>query len=241
MRALLFDLDGTLIDSLEGLAISVNYALRQFGLPLRSVREVRQAIGQGNWRLMELSAGLTDRRKVEQLLTIFHQHYKRNCLVHTRLYPGMQQLLSRLCRNWLLGVISNKNEEFCLTILEHLKALRYFKKVIGGDTLKQKKPHPAPLLYFARRYNISPQKIVLIGDHATDMEAGRRARIKTIFCRYGIGRLNFSLPDAIIDQPAQLPPLLSASKDHRERLPGVKPPAAFYSRYGHPHPESCFP
>lgn len=185
-KCLLFDLDGTLVDSRADLANSVNLMLAELGRdPLSSCR-VLNFVGEGARLLVErsliASAEIAPQPdEVDSALTIFRRHYREHLLDCTRVYPEVEETLARL--DYLpKAIVTNKPYEFSIALLEGLGMLSQFQVVIGGDSLPERKPSPMMLLEAARRCGVEPANCLMIGDTKFDVTAGRAARMKT--CGY---------------------------------------------------------
>jgi len=209
IKAIIFDLDGTLIDSVTDLANSVNFTLAEIGLPGHTTEEIRSYVGDGVQKLIKRSLGQTHLDKFDAAFSIFMEHYGAHCTDNTVLYPGVGETLPELAQNYLLGVLTNKSVKFSLNILHALQIAPYFKEVLGGDSLPTKKPDTEGLFLLADRWSIDPaSEMIMVGDHATDIEVGRKAGCKTVFITGGIGETRGLTPDIIINSMAELPDLL---------------------------------
>jgi phosphoglycolate phosphatase len=209
IKAILFDLDGTLIDSVTDLANSVNYTLAKLSLPLHTTEEIRSFVGDGVQQLIKRSLGQTHMEKLEDAFTIFMDYYGLHCKDSTVLYPGVVEILPQLAEHYSLGVLTNKSFKFSIKILQSLGIDAYFKEVIGGDSLATRKPDPAGIFFLADKWYLDPCKeIIMVGDHATDIEVGQRAGCKTVFIEGGIGEKRGLTPDMIMQSMAELPDLL---------------------------------
>ena len=187
-RLAVFDLDGTLVDSVEDLALSVNHALAAVGLPPRTRAEVQGFIGEGARRLVERAVG-GRADLVEPALAAWHAHYEVHCLDRTRPYPGVAEALSRAtCR---LAVLTNKPGPMARKILAGLGLLERFAEVVGGGEAPRK-PDPAGLLGLVARAGVAPAEAVLVGDSVVDVETGRAAGVRVVAVTWGLVR-----PDAL--------------------------------------------
>ena len=210
IKAIIFDLDGTLIDSVTDLANSVNFTLEKLGLPLHTPDEIKSFVGDGVQKLIKRSLGQTHMDRFDEAFAIFMDHYNAHCTDNTTLYPEVANTLPHLAEKYKLGVLTNKSVSFSLKILEALKVNSYFKEVLGGDSLPTKKPDPAGIFYLTEKWDLSPDQIVMVGDHATYTEVGQRAGCKTVFIEGGIGETRGLVPDFIIQSMAELPALLES-------------------------------
>ena len=206
-KAIIFDLDGTLIDSVDDLANSVNYTLGRLDLPLHTTEEIKSFVGDGVQKLIKRSLGQTHMEKFDDAFAIFMKHYGVHCTDNTVLYPEVAETISFLAEKYSLAVLTNKSATFSHKILTALKIDSYFKEVLGGDSLPTKKPDPAGILYLADKWGLAPDQLVMVGDHATDIEVGQRAGCKTVFIEGGIGETRGLKPDFVINSMDELPDL----------------------------------
>ena len=183
----IFDLDGTLIDSRQDLADAVNWMRSQFNLSPLALEQVVGYIGNGIKLLTERSlecSGIA----VEQGLPFLKEYYHNHMVDNTCLYPGVAEGLTRLLdRDIKLAVITNKPHSATLKILKELGIYDSFDTIIGGDSGFPLKPDPAPLLHFVKKCAAVPAQSWMCGDHYTDLKAGRRAGMKRCFAAYGFG------------------------------------------------------
>ncbi len=198
IKAVIFDLDGTLIDSSQDLATSVNYTLRQLDLPERSLGEIESFVGDGVQKLIVRSLGEKHEEYLEKSLDIFSKHYGDHCTDKTTLIPGISSLLDKLSGQYMLAVVTNKSSKFTLKILYFLNIDHYFQEIIGGDTLSAKKPDPVAIHYLADKWSLNTDEIVMVGDHATDIQVGINAGCRTIFYANGIGEARGLTADRVI-------------------------------------------
>jgi len=208
IKAIIFDLDGTLIDSVNDLANSVNYTLGRLDLPLHTRDEIKSFVGDGVQKLIKRSLEQTHMEKFEDAFAIFMKHYGVHCTDNTVLYPEVAETISFLEEKYSLAVLTNKSATFSHKILTTLKIDSYFKEVLGGDSLSTKKPDPAGILSLADKWGLAPDQLVMVGDHATDIEVGQRAGCKTVFIEGGIGEKRGLTPDFAINSMDELPDFL---------------------------------
>jgi phosphoglycolate phosphatase len=212
-RALLFDLDGTLVDSVPDLAAAANRLLAELGRPALSETEIAAMVGDGVAKLVEralLASGAGD-VALEAATRRFSAIYGQSATELTRPYPGVPEVLERLRQAGIgLGVCTNKPVHATRTVLEGLGLARFFPVVLGGDSLPQRKPDPAPLLAALDRLAARPAEAAMLGDHRNDVLAARAAGTAALFARYGYGlaTLDGLQPDAMLDRFDQLPELL---------------------------------
>lgn len=209
IKAIIFDLDGTLIDSVADLTNSVNYSLAKIGLESHTREEIKSFVGDGVQKLIKRSLGQAHLGKFDEAFRVFMDHYDLHCTDNTVLYPGVATVLKELSEIYSLGVLTNKSRKFSVKILAALGILPYFQEVLGGDSLPVKKPDPSGIFHLAEKWDLTPDRIVMVGDHATDIETGQRAGCKTVFIKGGIGETRGLTPDMKIDNFSELPNILT--------------------------------
>lgn len=210
IRLLIFDLDGTLIDSKLDLALSVNAMREQLGLGPLPHEVIATYVGQGVEKLVQRSLGEgTTEDTLARGLAIFREHYRQHMLDNTDAYPGVREALEEL-RGWSMAVLSNKPVKHSREIVSGLGLSHYFSAVYGGNSFAQKKPDPAGALALMRENGVSPEEALLIGDSETDVLTGRNAGVRTCGVTYGFGAptLQNAPPDLTIDDLRELPILL---------------------------------
>jgi phosphoglycolate phosphatase len=208
---IVFDLDGTLIDSVHDLAQSVNYTLAEMALPLRSLEEIRSFVGDGVQKLIVRSLGGEGKRSVAEALAIFMRHYGCHLTDHTTLYAGVLKTLAALHPQYPLAVLTNKSEGFARQILRNLAVDHFFSVVIGGDTLAMRKPDPGGINHVASLWSVAPSRLLMVGDHATDIRTGMNSGCPTVFLENGIGKAGGLVPDYTLRAIGDLPGLLRDS------------------------------
>jgi phosphoglycolate phosphatase len=206
VRAVLFDLDGTLVDSLGDLTDAVNHIRELHSLPLLCESDVRIKIGKGSRNLLEqLLPGFSD-ADITDALDLFLDYNRQHIAVKSALYPGMLDTLHQIAASGVkMAVITNKNEDLCLLLLRDLGIYHLFECACGGDTYPERKPSPLPLLKIAEKLGIPPHECVMIGDSINDVESGRRAAMTTVACTWGYGEMaELRGADMIIHAPVEL-------------------------------------
>jgi phosphoglycolate phosphatase len=187
IKAVLFDLDGTLIDSAPDLAAAADRLRLDRGLPELGLTLYRPHTGTGARGMLKTAFQIEpEHPDFIDLREEFFQNYERNLVVHTRPFEGVQELLEGLkqcCLEW--GIVTNKSARFTDPIVQQIPLLSQAKAVISGDTTAHAKPHPAPILEAMRRMNLSPAECVYIGDDERDIVAGKAAGVKTVAAGYG--------------------------------------------------------
>lgn len=209
IRAAVFDLDGTLVDSLADLARAVNHALRRVGLPERSLSEIAGFVGEGATRLLERAvAPRLD--LLEPALSAWWEHYQAHLLDHTVLYPGVEEVL-RAARV-PLAVHTNKPGRLARRILQGLAVLPLFAEVLGGDEAPRK-PDPAGTRAILARLGVPPAEAVYVGDSVVDLELARAVPMPSVAVTWGLAderRLAASGAAALVRDPRQLRPWVGA-------------------------------
>jgi phosphoglycolate phosphatase len=190
VRAVLFDLDGTLVDSLGDLADAINHMLASFGRPGLATAEIRPLLGKGARNLVQQILATNDATETEEGLARFLEYNRSHIADKSRLYPGARETLEMLAANNIaLAAISNKNEALSKLILEALGIDSFFEIICGGDTFEEMKPSPLPLLKVVEHLTAPINCTVMVGDSINDVQAGIRAGITTIGCSWGYGDL----------------------------------------------------
>ena len=192
-KLLIFDLDGTLIDSSGDLALAVNHTLKTLNLPTYDINTIHHWVGNGAEILIKraLSGSKTIDTTLEEkywreALKIFLDFYSKNLTVATVTYPNVLTTLKTLKkRGYRLAIVTNKPYIFIEPILEKLGLSNFFELILGGDSLEKKKPDPMPLLYICQKLNISPNESVMIGDSKNDILASKSANMDSIGVTYG--------------------------------------------------------
>ncbi|MFG6668031.1 phosphoglycolate phosphatase [Halomonas sp. HNIBRBA4712] len=212
-RLIAFDLDGTLIDSVPDLAVAVANALEEVGVRSPSEVLVRDWVGNGARVLVERALGWAldappDEALLERAFEAFLHHYGQAPFDRTRLFEGAADTLAALeAAGFTLVLITNKPERFIAPILEHFDLYRHFALCLGGDTLAEKKPSPAPLLHAAGAFDLAPSRCVMVGDSRHDIEAGRAAGFATVALPYGYNHgepIEASRPDVCLERLSAL-------------------------------------
>ncbi|RMF47213.1 MAG: HAD family hydrolase [Deltaproteobacteria bacterium] len=204
---LIFDLDGTLLDSLPDLTLAANVIRNRLGLEPVDADRVRACVGDGARKLLErlLPEELFSDERLAQFLAIYRQHLTDQ----TRPFEGIPQLLERLSGH-PRALITNKPVEMAREILDRLDLARHFSVVFGGDSFPEKKPHPRPLLETLKRLGTPAATTLMIGDHHTDLYAARAADMPFCFCRWGYGHTDGETADFEAGSVADLARLLGA-------------------------------
>lgn len=208
MKLIMLDLDGTLVDTSQDITNALNYAGEPFALKKLTVKETIAMIGEGVTRLIEKACGEDKLDIGERVIERFLDYYSAHLTEHSVVYPYVRETLERL-REYRKTVISNKRENLSVQLLNALDLLRYFDLVIGSDTTAEKKPSAVPLLHVLERFRALPEEALMAGDSKFDIEAGKRAGVKTLAVTYGYGEKQQLLEaDYVIDSFDALPGIL---------------------------------
>jgi phosphoglycolate phosphatase len=208
LRLLVFDLDGTLIDSGADLCASVNAMLRNFGRPELPQDVIATYIGDGAARLVSRSLGEPDDSLfLDSALAYFLDYYREHKLDQTYVYPGVFAALDSLRLERSMAVLSNKPIGPSVAICEALGLSPYFFRVYGGNSFPTKKPDPEGLLALMKEAGVTAQETLMVGDSDVDILTARNAGVWSIGCSYGLSphTLETVPPDTLVDSPADWP------------------------------------
>ncbi len=192
-KVIIFDLDGTLIDSSPDLAIAINYMLKRLHRPTFDSDTIHYWVGNGALILvkralsgeMEINKSL-DKKFVDKALKIFLDFYSKNLAIKTVTYPNVYSTLQSLKRDgYRLAIVTNKPSAFVEPILKAFKLLEFFELVLGGDSLKEKKPNPMPLLHVCKTLNVTVEESIMVGDSKNDILASNACGMDSIGLTYG--------------------------------------------------------
>jgi phosphoglycolate phosphatase len=212
VRAFLFDLDGTLIDSKMDLVNSVNAMLRETNRPEQPAELIASFVGHGAPQLIACVLGPeSGEEQRTQALAIFLAHYEQQKLNHTRPYPGVVEGL-HLLANCPLAVLSNKPARMSREIIEGLKLTKFFRGVYGGDSFEKKKPDPGGALAILQQLGVAPAEAAMVGDSDVDVETARNTGMLAVGVTYGFGQHNPQLcpADLYVDNLTELLPLAAS-------------------------------
>ncbi len=219
LGGVLFDLDGTLLDTASDIARALNHTLADYSLTPLPVSDVTRMVGRGSQSLIERAAAargqvLTETQRA-QMLDLFFRHYgaleTRN-ESDAQPYPGASEALRTLHEAGMrIAVVTNKQRRFANDLLHRLDLMRWVDIVVGGDTCERRKPDPQPLLFACTSLALSPSQALMVGDSINDVAAARAAHMPVVCVPYGYneGQDPHALAcDAMIDNLADLPALL---------------------------------
>ena len=191
---IIFDMDGTLLDSAPSLAYAINYMLRSVSKSELSLERIRQFIGKGSEILAkkaylnkhEFSDDEIDKEEFKKAHKIFLDFYGKNLNAKTKLYPNAIETLEKLNNlGYITALVTNKPHQFVKPMLEHFKLDKHFKDYLGASEKFAKKPAPDMLLHICEKFNVEPKDAVMVGDSANDVLAAKAANIDSIAVTYG--------------------------------------------------------
>jgi phosphoglycolate phosphatase len=204
----IFDLDGTLVNSLRDIAEALNECLELLGLPTHPVDRYRYMVGEGVPLLCRRAVGRSHPRLVERLIELARPRYRVRPLVHTKPYPGVEELIRALRdAGATLAVLSNKPHDMTVRIVRTFWPDSAFRHIQGYTEERYRKPDPFYIADMQRQFALDPGRMVLVGDTPTDIETARRAQIRSIGVTWGF-RTRDDLAEAgaqcIVDTPEQV-------------------------------------
>ena len=198
---ILFDLDGTLVDSVTDLATGINLLRGELDLPPLAIPVVRACVGDGATMLVRRALGddLFTPARLQRFLTLYGEHLAES----TALYPGISDCLNLVAER-PLAVVTNKPYQLTMALLDTLNLTRYFRVVIGGDSCPVKKPDPTPLKVALHRLGATANGAIMIGDHHTDLISGQAAGLDVCFCTWGFGDDGGCIPTHRVNNATEL-------------------------------------
>jgi phosphoglycolate phosphatase len=191
IKAVMIDLDGTLLDTIPDLAVAANLMLTELKMSALPEATIRNYVGKGINNLIERTLtnsmdGKPAAELFQRALPIYDRSYRAVNGQHTTIYPGVKEGLDLLrAQGYPLVCVTNKSERFTLPLLDYVKLSGYFVSVVAGDTLPQKKPDPAPLLHACKQLNVAPSEMLMVGDSINDAQAARSAGCPIFCVTYG--------------------------------------------------------
>ena len=210
IELIMFDLDGTLVDSLKDIANAGNFTLENFGLMKKSEQEIISYVGEGREHLVKKMLG--DKQTfLKEAIPVFGEYYKKHSMDNSILYPNVKKVLEYF-KDKKKAVISNKNHEEVISILKELAIYDCFDNIMGVNEVEHKKPSAFPLNKIMQRLHINKEKSIMVGDMDIDILAGKNAGILTCAVTYGVSKKEDIIraePDFIIDDIGKLRDIIS--------------------------------
>jgi phosphoglycolate phosphatase len=217
VRVLVFDLDGTLIDSKLDLVLAVNAMMREMGRAELSHETIASYVGNGAPVLIKRALGEhANEGDCALALDYFLRYYREHMMDNTVAYPGVEQGLAAL-QSFPMAVLTNKPVRISRLILEGLGLAKYFRCIYGGNSFERKKPDPLGILTLLRELNAEPRETMMVGDSAVDIQTARNAATWACGVSYGFAAPEFAEcpPDTIIDSITDLPALVGSRNSAR--------------------------
>ena len=214
-KLFIFDLDGTLVDTAPDFRNSLNYMLSEMGQSLVSLEEIRKYVGYGARELIKRTAVAkkmsTNNSKINEMLRVFLLHYTHNIDDDSVLFDNVLNVLKFLKKKDIkLAVCTNKMEKLSNMLLEKLGVLHFFDYLVGGDTFAKSKPDPFPLIEICKKLSVSENESIMVGDSATDLNAGHNANMPVVLVGYGYtdNKNIYNDADLVINNFSQLTELI---------------------------------
>jgi phosphoglycolate phosphatase len=208
---IVFDLDGTLADTLPDLTAAANFACRRLGLPEHPETAIRAMIGGGERKLIERLVGPDHQDQVDACLELYLEHYTRHNGNLSRVYPGVVETLERLADKQK-AILSNKLERLTQQALVVIGLAKFFTAIRGGGSQFPLKPAPDPLMALISILGVDPRRTLMVGDKPADIQTGRGAGAFTAAVTYGYGdleALTAASPDFLLPEFSHLPDILA--------------------------------
>lgn len=205
LELILFDLDGTLVNSIGDITDALNHALLPYGLKKLTPAETVTMVGEGPARLVTKAlswCGLEVDK--DEIVNRFLDYYSLHPVVYTVPYPGVIDTLEKLSY-WKKAIVTNKTEDVTMKVLNRLNMTGYFNMIVGVDTIPERKPSPEPVRHVLSTLGVTSEKAIIVGDSRIDMETGKAALLKTVAVTYGYGQDGFEAAgDYLIDDITRL-------------------------------------
>ncbi len=209
LELIIFDLDGTLVDSSMDITNALNYAITPYGFKPLTVEDTIKMVGEGLTRLIEKILGDNNTPIKDAVLDRFIKYYSEHLADFTRPYQGVIKTLEML-GGYKKAIISNKRESLSKKLLEQLGLIKFFDVVLGSDSAPEKKPSPAPVKKVLEILGIEPHRAIIVGDSDFDIEAGKGAGLITVAVTYGYrNREMLKDADFLIDSMGELLTLIA--------------------------------
>jgi phosphoglycolate phosphatase len=212
IAVLVFDLDGTLIDSKLDLVLAVNATMKEMSRAELDHETIASYVGDGAPVLIRRALGQqTNEGECARALDYFLRYYREHMMDNTVVYPGVEKGLAAM-QAFPMAVLTNKPVRISRLILEGFDLAKYFRAIYGGNSFERKKPDPLGMQTILRELNAEPRQALMVGDSAVDIQTARNAATWACGVSYGFGAPGFAIcpPDAIVDSLVDLPALLDS-------------------------------
>jgi len=207
----IFDLDGTILDTLQDIHECLDETMKHFGLARFSIDTTKSYVGDGIRRLVIRAAG--EENFKDEMESFFRSLYAERMTLNTKVIDGYDRIFDYLSKNDIKTVIlSNKIASLTGELVVHYGIDRYFDKWYGGDSFGKKKPSPVPVENIVSDYGADKSRTIMIGDNHTDIESGFHAGVKTCFCTFGYGTVSEVKPDFTVNSPEEIITILEGIK-----------------------------
>lgn len=217
IKAIAFDLDGTLINAYPAVEESINFLMKRFGLPVIDGDVIKRTVGLGDRNLVEAFVGSGH---IEEAMPVYREYHAQALLRGSSFLPGARQTLEDLkAQGYRLGIASNRPKRFSLIVMEHLGMVHFFDRILCGDELERAKPHPDILLQLMREWNLSNEEMLFVGDMDVDVQTAKNAKVPMVAVLTGSCSeedLRANGADMILNDVAELPAFLA--KKSRQAL-----------------------
>ncbi len=210
IKTVLFDLDGTLVDTAPDMAAALDLLCKEENQPVFPYEQVRPVVSNGSVALIKLAFGeIKDEKKLEYLKQRYLDIYQRNICIDSIPFKGIEKVLDHIERNGLnWGVVTNKPGWLTLPLMDNLQLAQRAATIVSGDTTENSKPHPDPMHHACDEANSESDECLYVGDARRDIEAGKNAGMKTLVANYGYIGLDEDVnswgADAIINDPEEI-------------------------------------
>jgi phosphoglycolate phosphatase len=202
-RLLIFDLDGTLLDTIDDLHNSLMDTVDKFGFPRFEIDITKTYVGDGIKKLVERGVGKENFLPEHE--AFFRATYKNRMVENTKPFDGITEMLEILFnQGHIIAVLSNKSTDMTDYLVKFYGIDKWARFWFGGDSFEEKKPSPLPVIKIMDIIGIDKKNTIMIGDNYTDIECGHNAGVTTIFCTFGYGKLSGVLPDFFAETPGEI-------------------------------------
>lgn len=209
IKAIAFDLDGTLINAYPAVEESINFLMKRFGLPIVDGDVIKRAVGLGDRNLVQAFVGP---ERVEEAMPLYREYHAQALLRGSSFLPGAREVLEKLkAQGYRLAIASNRPKRFSLIVMEHLGMVHFFDRILCGDELERAKPHPDILLQLMSEWSVSNEEMLYVGDMDVDVRTAKNAKVPMVAVLTGScleEDLRANGADIILNDVGELPAFL---------------------------------